>query len=200
MKQLLASFRIFIVLTLLTGVLYPLAVTAVARLIFPYRAGGSLVVVHKKVVGSELIGQQFTSQRYFQARPSAIAYNPLPSGGSNLSCTSLQLWDSVETRGRMFRTVNRLPRQTVVPPDMLFASASGLDPDISPESARLQIARVARERKFSKAERAALASLVEHAVFLPQMGFLGEPRVNVLRLNETLDKINNPAASGGVSK
>jgi len=200
MKQLLASFRIFIVLTLLTGVLYPLAVTAVARLIFPYRAGGSLVVVHKKVVGSELIGQQFTSQRYFQARPSAIAYNPLPSGGSNLSCTSLQLRDSVETRGRMFRTVNRLPRQTVVPPDMLFASASGLDPDISPESARLQIARVARERKFSKAERAALASLVEHAVFLPQMGFLGEPRVNVLRLNETLDKMNNPAASGGVSK
>ncbi len=102
MKQ-FCSFRIFIVLTLLTGVLYPLAVTAVARLIFPYRAGGSLVVVHNKIVGSELIGQQFTDNRYFQPRPSAIAYNPLPSGGSNLSCTSLHLRDSVETRGRMFR-------------------------------------------------------------------------------------------------
>lgn len=191
MKQLLASFRIFIVLTLLTGVLYPFAVTAVARLIFPYRAGGSLVVVHKKVVGSELIGQQFTSQRYFQARPSAIAYNPLPSGGSNLSCISLQLRDSVENRGRMFRNSNRLSRQTVVPPDMLFASASGLDPDISPEAAGLQIARVARERNFSKAERAALASLVEHAVSPPQIGFLGEPRVNVLRLNESLDQLKD---------
>jgi K+-transporting ATPase ATPase C chain len=200
MKQLLVSFRVFLVLTLLTGVLYPLAVTAVARFIFPYRAGGSLVVVHNKIVGSELIGQQFTDNRYFQTRPSAIAYNPLPSGGSNLSCTSLQLRDSVETRGRMFRTVNHIPRQTQVPPDMLFTSASGLDPDISPESARLQIARVARERKFSKAERAALALLVERSVLFPQIGFFGEPRVNVLRLNKTLDKMNNPTASGGVSK
>jgi potassium-transporting ATPase KdpC subunit len=99
MKHLQTSFRIFIMLTLLTGVLYPLAVSVVANLIFPYRAGGSLVFVQKKVVGSELIGQQFTTRRYFQPRPSAIAYNPLPSGGSNLSCTSLQLRDSVENRG-----------------------------------------------------------------------------------------------------
>ena len=112
MKQILNSFRIFIVLTLLTGVLYPLAVTALARLIFPYRAGGSLVVEKKKVVGSELIGQQFTDERYFQPRPSAIAYNPLPSGASNLSCTSLHLRDSVENRSRMFRENNRLSRQT----------------------------------------------------------------------------------------
>ncbi len=189
MKQLLTCFRVFIVLTLLTGVLYPLAVTAVVRLIFPYRAGGSLVVVQKKAVGSELIGQQFTSYRYFQPRPSAIAYNPLPSGGSNLSCTSLQLRDSVENRGRQFCNSNRLSRQTVVPPDMLFASASGLDPDISPEAARLQIARVARERNYSKAQTAALALLVEHSVAPPQMGFLGEPRVNVLRLNEALDNL-----------
>jgi K+-transporting ATPase ATPase C chain len=188
MKQFLTSLRIFIALTLLTGVLYPLAVTAVARLIFPYRAEGSLVVMHNKIVGSELIGQQFTDNRYFQARPSAIAYNPLPSGGSNLSCTSLQLRDSVENRAHLFRTINRLSRQTVVPPDMLFASASGLDPDISPEAVGLQIARVARERKFSKAQTAALALLVEHAVSPPQIGFLGEPRVNVLRLNMLLDQ------------
>jgi K+-transporting ATPase ATPase C chain len=189
MKQFLIPFRVFIVLTLLTGVLYPFAVTAIARLVFPYRAEGSPVVVHNKIVGSELIGQQFTNSRYFQPRPSAIAYNPLPSGGSNLSCTSLQLRDSVENRSRQFRNSNRLSRQTVVPPDMLFASASGLDPDISPEAARLQIGRVARERKFSKAQTAALDSLVERAILLPQMGFLGEPRVNVLRLNESLDRL-----------
>jgi potassium-transporting ATPase KdpC subunit len=188
MNQFLTSLRIFIALTLLTGVLYPLTVTAVARLIFPSRAEGSLVVVHNKIVGSELIGQQFTSGRYFQSRPSAVAYNPLPSGGSNLSCTSLQLRDSVENRGRLFQNSNLLSRQTTVPPDMLFASASGLDPDISPAAARLQIGRVARERKFSKSQTAALDSLVERSVTLPQMGFLGEPRVNVLRLNMLLDQ------------
>jgi potassium-transporting ATPase KdpC subunit len=189
MKQLLTSFRIFIALTLLTGVLYPFAVTAVSRLIFPYRAGGSLIGVREKIVGSELIGQQFTGSRYFQPRPSAIAYSPLPSGGSNQSCTSWQLRDSVENRGCLFRNSNRLSRQTVVPPDMLFASASGLDPDISPAAARLQIARVARERNYSKAEMAALDLLVERSVNFPQMGFLGEPRVNVLRLNESLDQL-----------
>jgi potassium-transporting ATPase KdpC subunit len=189
MKLLLESIRIFIALTVLTGIAYVLAIAVIARLFFPYQAHGSLITADGKIIGSELIGQRFSILRYFQSRPSAIAYNPLPSGASNLSVTGLQLKDSVESRRRAFRISNGLADTAAVPPDMLCASASGLDPHISPDAARLQIERISRQRGFTAREKAALVSLVEHSIDKRQWGFLGEPRVNVLRINLALDSL-----------
>jgi K+-transporting ATPase ATPase C chain len=178
-----------LVMTVFTGLIYPLVMTAIAQIVFPKQANGSMIGINGKLVGSKLIGQNFTSDKYFWPRPSAIGYNPLPSGGSNYGPTSDTLKKLVEMRRREFIRLNGLPANANVPPDMLYASGSGLDPDISPESAELQIDRVARARDFDSLQTAALRKLVKSHIEKPQLGFLGDPRVNVLELNIALDSL-----------
>lgn len=185
------ALRLLIVLTVITGVLYPLAITAVAQLAFPVQANGSLVTANQSLVGSSLIGQANQAPLYFWPRPSAVDYmaGSAPdalgsSGATNFGPTNATLAALVREREAAFRSANALAAEVAVPPDMLFASGSGLDPHISPEAARLQIARVAQARGL---EPAALAALVEQSVEPPQLGFLGKPHVNVLKLNLALD-------------
>jgi K+-transporting ATPase ATPase C chain len=190
-KVLIQAGRMLLILTLLTGVLYPLAVTLVAQAVFPVQANGSLLEVDGVTVGSALIGQSLEDPLYFWPRPSAVDYmrgaspdSPGASGASNQGSTSADLARDVTRRAADFRAVHNLAEDVDVPVDMLFASGSGLDPHISPESARLQIDRVATTRG---ADRDAVAALVERHVEPPQLGFLGQPRVNVLLLNLALD-------------
>lgn len=148
---------------------------------------GSLIEVDGTVIGSSLIGQNMNNDpRYFWSRPSAVGYNPLPSGGSNLSSTSAILKEAVGQRITDFLAANQLDKSTDVPAEIVFASGSGLDPHISPEAARLQIDRVAEARSLPREK---VADLVEDFVESPQLGFLGQPRVNVLLLNLALDEL-----------
>jgi K+-transporting ATPase ATPase C chain len=183
-KQLRPALAMLAILTLLTGILYPLVVTGIAQLAFPRQTNGSLVSVGESVVGSALLGQANAGPRYFQPRPSATGYDTLPSGGSNLAPTSLELAAAVAQRAADFRAANGLSADAAVPVEMLFASGSGLDPHISPNAARLQVGRVAAARGL---DEATVAALVEEYVEGPQLGILGQPRVNVLVLNLALD-------------
>ncbi len=190
MKTLIRSLKIFLFLTVLTGIIYPLFVTGIAQVIFPYKANGSLIVKDNQVIGSELIGQQFDSAIYFTSRPSAVSYNPLPSGGSNYGLTNQKLKDLVDVRKHQFLIFNNLDSLTAIPSEMLFASASGLDPHISKESAVLQVDRIARARNFSSALKQKLIECVKNNTEEPQFLCLGEERVNVLVLNLELDKLD----------
>ena len=189
MKTFGIAIKIFLVFTILTGIIYPLLVTGIAQVVFPHQAHGSLIVKDNKIIGSELIGQQFDSTMYFSSRPSAIAYNPLPSGGSNYGLTSTKLKNQVADRKKQFIKFNQLNPNTEIPSEMLFASASGLDPHISPEAAELQINRIAKARYFDNTQKQKLKALVEEMSEEPQLMCLGESRVNVLLLNITLDKL-----------
>jgi len=174
--QLFISLRAFVALTILTCGLYPLAVTAIAQLAFPRQANGSLVSVGEKSVGSVLLAQKFTSPRYFWPRPSAGDYNTVASGASNQGFTSKKLLDAVTER-RVIWGQN-------APSDLLYASGSGLDPHISPEAAAWQVSRIVTERQISPEH---VQTLITQLTELPQFGFLGQPRVNVLLLNVALD-------------
>jgi len=178
MKTILQSLRIYIVLTVLTGVIYPLAMTGIAQLCFPKQANGSRVVENGQPIGSDLLAQKFESHRYFWPRPSAADCVTVPSGASNKGPTSADLKKSIHKRRQRFGAD--------APIDLLTASGSGLDPHISPEAARLQIPRVAAARSISIQK---ISELVDQTIEPPQLGFLGEPRVNVLRLNRTLDEL-----------
>lgn len=193
MKTIVTALRILLVLTLLTGVLYPLGVTLLAQVIFPEQATGSLVAVNGQVIGSHWIGQANQAEGYFWPRPSAVGYMegsaqgaPASSGASNLGPTSAALAEQVQRRAALLRAANELAPDAAIPADMILASGSGLDPHISPEAARLQIERVARSRGLAPA---AVAALVEQHVEGAQFGLLGSPRVNVLRLNLALDGV-----------
>ncbi len=186
---LLPAVRMLFVLTILTGILYPLSMTFLSGILFPYQASGSMILKDGHVVGSELIGPSFSSDRYFSSRPSAIGYNPIPSSGTNWGPTDKRMQDSAQARTAQFLTQNHLPTGTVVPKEMLFASASGVDPHISPEAARLQMDRVAAERGFNAEKRAALKRLVDDLSEGPQLQLFGEQRVNVLKLNLMLDRL-----------
>jgi potassium-transporting ATPase KdpC subunit len=189
MKTFGIALKIFLVFTILTGIVYPLLVTGIAQVVFPHQANGSLILKDNKIIGSELIGQQSDSTIYFTSRPSAIGNNPLPSGGSNYGLTSKKLKDQFTERKNKFIAFNQLGKNAEVPSEMLFASASGLDPQISPEAARLQINRIATARHFSNTQKERLKTLVEKMSEAPQLACLGESRVNVLLLNIALDKL-----------
>jgi K+-transporting ATPase ATPase C chain len=182
------ALRLFAVLTLLTGGLYPLVVTVLGQVLFAPQVRGSLVTdANNRLVGSALLAQQFDSTRYFQPRPSACGYGTVASGASNKGPTSAELQKTVNERRIAFRTANMLAATQAVPNDMVFASGSGLDPHISPEAARMQVRRVAIVRNFDTAKTAALGQLVERFIEQPQWDIFGEPRVNVLLLNKALD-------------
>jgi K+-transporting ATPase ATPase C chain len=184
MKDLITSLILLSVMTVLLGVMYPLAVWGVAQGIFPHQANGSLIVKDGEVVGSELIGQMFTSAKYFHSRPSAAGdgYNAAASSGSNLGPTNKKLIDRVTTDAEMLAEENPNAK---IPADLATTSASGLDPHITPAAAEFQLPRVAQERGISEAK---LRQLVVKHTSGRDFGFLGEPRVNVLLLNLELDR------------
>ncbi len=187
MKTLKPALMVTLVLTVLTGVVYPLAVWGIAQVIFPSQAGGSLVVAANKVVGSRLIGQTFSSPRYFQSRPSAAGdkgYDAANSGGSNLGPTNKALIDAVKLRLKSFVESNPGTDPHQVPIDLVTASGSGLDPEISPAAADLQVARVAHARGLSEDQ---VRRLIAENTRPRSAGIFGEPGVNVLMLNLALD-------------
>jgi len=185
--QILPGLRFNIFATILFGVVYPLAITGICQLVFPHRANGSLVTVGGTAIGSELIGQSFSKPEYFQPRPSAAGsngYDATSSGGSNYGPTNQKLIDRVKASVEKFRKENP-DYQGPIPADLLTASASGLDPHLSPDSALAQAPRIAKARGVSVDQ---VNRLVAQFTEGPALGLLGEPRVNVLKLNLDLDR------------
>ena len=179
------AISFLLLLSLITGLIYPLAITGIAQILLPSQANGSLVRGGDRVIGSELIGQNFASPRYFHSRPSAAGdgYNASASSGSNLGPTSRALADSIRDR---IATARAEGARGPVPADLVTASGSGLDPHISPAAALVQVSRVAEARRLSPAT---VRALVERSVEQPTLGVLGDPHVNVLLLNRQLDGI-----------
>ncbi|AIF50336.1 potassium-transporting ATPase subunit KdpC [Pelosinus sp. UFO1] len=191
LRQMLNAFAMLLVFTIITGLAYPLAMTGLAQALFPFQANGSIIVHDGKPIGSALIGQNFTSAKYFYGRPSAAGadgYDAASSGGSNLGPTSKKLVDTVAGNVAKVRNENQLDEQKLIPSDLVLASGSGLDPDISPAAAQMQIGRIAKERGLSAEE---VRNLVDHHIKKRQLGILGEPRVNVLELNLALDALKH---------
>jgi K+-transporting ATPase ATPase C chain len=185
-KQFRSSIIILALLTLITGLLYPLAIVGLAQLIFPHQANGSLIERDGQILGSELIGQPFSDPRYFWGRLSAtgpFSYNAAASSGSNLGPTNPVLEEAVKTRMEALRAADP-ENSKPIPIDLVTASGSGLDPHISVSAALYQISRVARERGLREEQ---MRALVEEHTTGRLLGFLGEPRVNVLELNLALD-------------
>lgn len=176
-----------ILLMLITAVAYPLAVTGVGQALFHHQANGSLISANGKSIGSSLIGQQFTGETYFHGRPSSAGngYDASNSSGSNLGPTSRTLITDIKQRVAAFIKENGLPANTKVPADAVTASASGLDPDVSPATALLQVNRVAKARG---AKPSVIRQLVNEYTSGTSLGFIGQPRVNVLELNIALDQ------------
>lgn len=190
MKAIYISIRFFLLFTVITGLLYPLMITGIAQLFFKEMANGSLVYQENKLMGSRLIGQYSNHEKYFYSRPSAVNYQPLPSAGSNLGPTNAKLAELVKIRRTEFIRINQLPDSTTVPGEMLFASASGIDPHISVRSVRLQAGRIAKNRGFSPKQIVQLNALIDKHTEPPLWHLLGETRINVLELNLDLDTIN----------
>jgi len=186
-QQIAPAFRMMLVLTVLTGLLYPGVVTGLCQVFFRDQANGSLVVADGRVVGSSLIGQNFKKPEYFQPRPSAAGndgYDPTASGAANYGPTNQKLADRVKDSVAAFRKAN--PDYTgPIPADLVTASASGLDPHVSPASADAQAARIAKARGITVKQ---VRDLVERHTESRDLGFLGEPRVNVLAINVALDR------------
>ena len=196
-KELRPAIIILIALTLITGLIYPVAITGVAQVLFPHQANGSLIVMDGQITGSELIGQLFTEPKYFHGRPSATTkpdaadlsktvdapYNAAGSAGANLGPTNKALIERVKAETERLKAEN--PTATI-PIDLVTTSASGLDPDISPQAALLQVARVAKARNMPENR---IRELVNQHSEGRMLGLLGEPRVNVLNLNRALDHL-----------
>jgi potassium-transporting ATPase KdpC subunit len=188
-KYFKSAIAILIVMTLLTGIVYPFVVSTFAHILFPNKVDGSLIVVKKKTVGSNLIGQNFDSPKYFWGRPSATTsypYNTLASGGSNLGPTNPALLAAVKHRIEILRSADPTIANKPIPVDLVTASGSGLDPDISPAAAYFQIHRIAVARNLPDN---VIKNLITKHITGRQFGILGEPRVNVLELNLALDAL-----------
>ena len=211
LKQLRPAIMSVLVFAIFTGLIFPSVITMIAKAMFPHQAGGSLIEQNGKVVGSEIIGQNFTAPGYFHPRPSAAGsgYDASASGGTNLGPTSDKLingvhkklpdgkddpsnFDGIKDLAAAYRKENGLPNNAPVPADAVTRSASGLDPHISPANAALQVARVAKARELSEDQ---VQKLVAENTAGRQLGFLGEPAVNVLKLNLALDNVA-PGKSG----
>ena len=198
LKEIRPAIVVLVALTLLTGLVYPLATTGLAQILFPYKAKGSLIEREGKVVGSKFIGQSFTEDKYFHGRPSATnapdpkdatktvdaPYNAANSGGSNLGPTNKVLIERVKGSVDALKAENP---STAIPIDLVTTSASGLDPDISPEAANFQIARIAKARNLPEDR---IRQIVAERTQPRMLGILGEPRVNVLQLNLELDRVS----------
>ncbi len=184
LKEIKTSLILFLLLAVITGLAYPMFITGIAKVIFPENSSGSLVTKDGKVIGSELIGQQFERPEYFHPRPSKAGsgYDSMASGASNLSPTSKKLEDDISAR---FKALSEENPGAEIPVDLLTASASGLDPEISPQAAMFQLPRVAKARNM---DESAVKGLIEKHTKGRFLGIFGEPRVNVLLLNMDLDR------------
>jgi K+-transporting ATPase ATPase C chain len=192
LKNAMRALMMFVALAIVTGIVYPLLVTGLSRLAFPARSDGTLVSVQGRTVGSELIGQSFTSENYFHGRPSAAGpdgYDASASSGSNLGPTNAKLLENVAANAAAIRSESGLAEEYIVPADLVTSSASGLDPHISPASAYLQVPRVARARGLSEGQ---VRAVVDGNVQEKWLGVFGEPMVNVLKLNLDLDNFQTP--------
>jgi potassium-transporting ATPase KdpC subunit len=189
MREFVRTLIVFVVMSFLTGLAYPLVVTGLSQLAFREKAQGSLIRGGGRTVGSALIGQQFTSLKYFHPRPSALEkpYDAGNSGGSNSGPSNAKFLEEVAKRIDRARKENNIEPSTSIPADMVLASGSGLDPDISVESAMMQVRRVARARGL---QEEAVQGIVQKLVEAPLFGFIGQERINVLRLNLALDGLN----------
>lgn len=185
MKKMWNNVRMFLWMTFLTGIIYPLLITAMAQLTMKQKADGDFLSSKGKIVGATLIAQKFESDKYFWARPSSVDYNPLPSGGSNLGPTSAALKKAVEERQEKIVKAHSVEKEKI-PSELLFASGSGLDPHINIATAYFQIERVAKSRGIESKE---IKSLVDRMTIKRGFGFLGEACVNVLMLNKALDEL-----------
>jgi K+-transporting ATPase ATPase C chain len=188
LRTLSISVRFTIVSVVALGLVYPFAMTVLAHWLFPFQANGSMISVHEETIGSAIIGQLWTAPRYFHGRPSAAGkgYDPTATGGTNLGPTSKKLLDT--TVAAVKTVVAENPDSTgPVPPDLTASSASGIDPDISPEGAYFQVPRVAKARRLTQD---VVRALVDAHVRGRDLGFLGEPRVNVMELNLALDEVH----------
>ncbi|MFZ3103823.1 MAG: potassium-transporting ATPase subunit KdpC [Smithella sp.] len=188
MLQLRRSLWVFIGLSVICGLIYPLTITVISQILLPDQSNACIVKKGGQIIGSELIGQQFTSPKYFHGRPSVTdsSYDASSSGGSNLAPTSAKLLAQVDIRTHRVRQENNLPSYAAVPADLVLTSASGLDPHISPLSAAIQVKRIAGERKMPQAD---IEKIIQQSTQYPLLGIWGKERVNVLQLNLALDGI-----------
>lgn len=189
-SQMKVALRLVIILSILTGILYPLLITGLAQLIFPWRSNGSVIVHHNKTMGSLLIGQYFTDEKYFWGRPSAtsrVPYDAEHSSGSNLAFSNPIQVQNVKARVEHWKASNP-DQNTPIPIDLVTASASGLDPHISPAAAYYQVSRIAKARNLPEST---VRDLVERSIEERTFRIFGEPRINVFLLNLSLDDLNH---------
>jgi potassium-transporting ATPase KdpC subunit len=197
MKKLWISLRLFLWMTFVTGIAYPLLITMIAQTAMKDKASGGLISANGKTVGAKLIAQKFESNKYFWARPSSIDYNPLPSGGSNLGPTSIALKKAIDERkAAIVKAQGTL--KGPIPSELLFSSGSGLDPHISPATAHFQVDRVAKARNMNdQSSKDKINELIEKLTEKRRFGILGNSVVNVLELNIALDKLGKFSSSHG---
>lgn len=188
MRSMLRALKLVLWLTLVTGIVYPLAMTGLAQILMHKQAQGSMIFIENKLVGSKLIGQPFSSEQYFWSRPSASNYNPLQSGGSNLGPTSSKLKKILEQRQSHLSEAHDQSATASIPSDLVYASGSGLDPHIDSQSAFFQINRIAKARQLNEEEKLKLIQLIVN-MSKASIPFLGPRHINVLELNIALDEL-----------
>lgn len=188
-RQIITGLRFLGLMIILTGVIYPGLITVITSLIFNKEAQGSLIEKNGVIIGSKLIGQNFESPRYFWSRPSINNYNPLPSGGSNLGILNPLLEKKIIQSEQTFLQANNIEKDQYIPPEMVTASASGLDPHISPTAALLQVDRISNARGLNQGKRDQLVNLINDLTEKRQFSLLGESRINVFLLNLKIDSL-----------